>query len=121
MNKSTSRIVKTGLGVAGGFAAAQILGRQQFLAANPTLKILAPVGLAILAPKFLGKSGSSVAAGMVASAAIDAVKTYAPAAAQQIGLAGPVVPFRSLQLPGVAGVGAMPQTQARERVKVVMQ
>lgn len=102
---STSKIVKTGLAVAGGYAAGKAVASIPFVQSNPLFAILAPVGGAILTPMLLGKGATAktIAAGMVAAAATSAVAQYAPGVASSVGLAG--VPFRSTLTPGVAGNG----------------
>jgi len=101
MKRSTSNNLKTGVSVAAGFALASMLtSKVPFVQANPILKLAAPVAGALIVPSFIkGATGKSLAAGMVAAAAINAAQQYAPGLVP--GVSG--VPYRSSYLPGVSG------------------
>lgn len=101
--KSASKIVMTGAKTAAGYAAANLLGRLPFIAANPTLKAVAPLVGAVVAKSFLGKKGDEIAIGMAVNGVINTVQTFAPGVAQQAGLGA--APYKSAYLPGVSGAG----------------
>lgn len=120
-SKQSTTVVMTGLKVAGGMAIGRMAGRIPVVAANPALRIAAPIIGAVASLKFLGKKGDALAAGMVAAAAFDAVATYAPGVAAQAGIAGlGAGPMRSLHLPGVAGVNRSAR-MADQPVEIRMQ
>jgi len=112
-NSSTSKIVTTGLAVAGGYAAGKAVSNLQFIQSNPLFAILAPVAGAIATPMLMGKGATakSIAAGMVSAAATTAVAQYLPEVASQVGLAG--VPYRTALTPGVAGRAGVGNAQAQ--------
>ena len=114
MKKSTSKIVMTGLNVAGGVAAGRIVSKLPFVNANPTIRIIAPLVGAFAVNKFMGKKGDALAAGMVAASALDAVATFAPGIAANAGVAGlgGGTPYKSLHFPGVAGTRSAVNNEA---------
>lgn len=101
MKRGTMNNIQTGATVALGFAAANVLNKTGFIAANPMLQVVAPIGAAILTKSMLGSKGSTLALGMIAAGVINGVRAYAPGVASTVGLAG--VPYRSGYLPGVSG------------------
>lgn len=103
MKRGTSSNIKTGVTVAAGFAVAALLtNKLPFVQSNPILQIAAPIAGAIFVPTLVkGPMGKSLAAGMIAAAAINTAKTYAPGLASQMAISG--VPYRSAYLPGVSG------------------
>lgn len=104
--KSASKIVMTGAKTAAGYAAANLLGRVPIIAANPTLRAIAPLAGAVIAKSMLGKKGDEIAIGMAVNGVIGAVQTFAPGVASQAGLGG--APYKSNYIPGISGRGGYP-------------
>lgn len=103
--KSASKIVMTGAKTAAGYAAANFLGRVPFIAANPTLKAVAPIVGAVLTKSLMGKKGDEIAIGMAVNGVISTIQTFAPGVATQAGLGA--APYKSAYLPGVSGTPAV--------------
>lgn len=119
MKKSTSKLVKNGLVIAGGLIVGGLASKVSFIQANPILKVAAPLAGGFLVSKMMGAKGAQLAEGMVVLTVLQAVNTFVPAVGAQItsSLSGGV-PFKSTYLPGVAGLG---QTRQAGGVEVVMQ
>jgi hypothetical protein len=102
--KKLTPLLKTGAGVAAGLIAANMVSNLSFAQANPMLKIILPIAGAFAVNSFMGKSGGSIAMGMVAQGVNQGIKTYLPSVAATVGLSGTNY-YRSTMLPGVSGSG----------------
>jgi len=87
---STSKIIMTAGGVAGGIAVASLLGKSTFASANPMLKVAIPLAGAFVLPMVMGKGtiSSMLATGMAVAGLTNAVIQFAPGLATTVGLAG---------------------------------
>lgn len=107
---STSKIIMTAGGVAGGIAVASLIGKSAFAAANPMLKVALPLAGAFVLPMVMGKGAisSMLATGMAVAGVTNAVIQFAPGLATTVGLAGaPGIggnsQWKTNYNPGVAG------------------
>lgn len=105
--QNLTSMILTGAKIGGGLLVGQIIvNKVQFLSQNPGLKVAGQVLGGLATMKLLpNKTGSELGAGMIAGAAIDAVKMIMPSVAQQAGIAGFTDYSASTRVPGIAGAG----------------